>query len=317
MPPPPRSRPARRPPSDPDAPLAAQVDAAALEVELAARSEDIAAGLVPLWAARSLHPHEIAARVSFAAIDRNEEQTAGQIGRRLADDRGRFVQFLAADLAALDTGRDVVDRLVALEVGGLGQVAGVAVLINATATDVAVALRHHAEVAGGLVFVEAESQGMPVLGVMALDVAAAGQLEQLAQRLAVAPHVDLVRSLRDEAVRVVTPPSAGELVGPLVQHAQSLSTAPLDAAARTAVNQADGLGRQAAAAVAAPRLIYASELLDGSTCAPCSLVDGTLYPDLLTARIDYPTGIYVDCEGRERCRGTLVFVWQTEAEPTT
>lgn len=300
-------------------PLVDAVEAAAADLDLAARSSDIAAGLSPVWARRQLHPHELAARVSFAAIDRNETDTAARIGRRLEDDRARFVQLLAADLAAQPTGRAVVDRLVALEVAGLAQITGVPELVNATAADIGVALRQHAETAAGLVFSEAASQGVPMLGVAALDVDQAGQIDQLAHRLAVAPHVDLVRALRDEAVRLPTPDAPSELLIRLAGAAGDLSSKPLEEAARTATAQADGLGRQAAVAAAPsePVAIYASELLDGNTCPPCSLVDGTEYPSLEVARRDYPTGIYIDCEGRDRCRGTLVFVWASEAPPST
>lgn len=320
MPPPSRTRAGQRhpAPADPDGPLDAQVDAAALEADLAARSQDIAAGLSPIWAHRSLHPWEIAARVSFAAIDGNEIATSTAVARRLVDDRARFVTLLEADLATLTTGRQVVDRLVELEVAGLARIPGVSELLNATATDVAVALRRHAETAGGLVVAEAAAQGVPMLGTFVLDVDAAAQIEQLAQRVAVAPHVDLVRALRDEAVRLPTPPDAVSLVNRLTSTAGTLSDGPLEEQARNATAQADGLGRQAAAGASVPPVeIYASELLDGNTCGPCSLVDGTSYGSLAAARGDYPNGIYIDCQGRDRCRGTLVFVWATEAPPTT
>lgn len=55
--------------------------------------------------------------------------------------------------------------------------------------------------------------------------------------------------------------------------------------------------------------LYASELLDTNTCPKCTAVDGTQYASLLDAERDYPTGHYRDCEGRERCRGTLVKVY--------
>lgn len=317
MPPPPRQRGGQHRHVDPDAPLADQVDAAADLALDAERSQDIAAGLVPVWASRGLHPHELAAHVSFAAIDRNEQGTGANIARRLADDRRAFTALLVADLERRVTGRAVVDRLLELQVAGLAQVDGAAALLNSTAADVGAALRQHAEIAGALAAAEAGAQGVPI-GPFALDADAAGQLEQLAHRLAVAPHIDLVRALRDEAVRLPTPPDAGSLVNVLSSTASSLSEAPLEQAGRNAASMADGLGRQAAAASAPldPIAIYASELLDGNTCGPCSLVDGTNYPSLAAARLDYPVGIYVRCDGRDRCRGTLVFVWATEAPPT-
>lgn len=109
-------------------------------------------------------------------------------------------------------------------------------------------------------------------------------------------------------------PSLSELILGIGRDA---SRTPLDDYARTAAQGADGLGRQAgAASIELEPRIYASELLDGSTCGPCSMVDGAEYSDLARAMADYPTGTYRACEGGPRCRGTLVFVWPTEAPPT-
>jgi histone H3/H4 len=62
--------------------------------------------------------------------------------------------------------------------------------------------------------------------------------------------------------------------------------------------------------------VYASELLDANTCSECAGVDGTPYDTLSSAEQDYPGGGYKDCEGNERCRGTLVKVYSTEVAPT-
>lgn len=58
--------------------------------------------------------------------------------------------------------------------------------------------------------------------------------------------------------------------------------------------------------------LYASELLDTNTCSPCRSIDGTPYESLVAAERDYPTGHYRDCEGRERCRGTVIKVYDDE-----
>lgn len=115
-----------------------------------------------------------------------------------------------------------------------------------------------------------------------------------------------------------------------------LEVDPLDAidAIRTAVGQAshDGTddvakqavtdsGNQGRASIAAegpkPKYVYASELLDGSTCVPCSHLDGHVYASIEESATDYPNGGgYVKCEGGRRCRGTLVYVWPDESDPT-
>lgn len=117
--------------------------------------------------------------------------------------------------------------------------------------------------------------------------------------------------------QVTDTPAGPSLSETLLGIGRDASRASLDDYARTAAQGADGLGRQAgAAAIDARPRIYASELLDGATCGPCSMVDGAEYETLERAMADYPTGTYRACEGGPRCRGTLVFVWPTEAPPT-
>jgi hypothetical protein len=64
---------------------------------------------------------------------------------------------------------------------------------------------------------------------------------------------------------------------------------------------------------------YANETLDGNTCGPCAAVDGRwLGVDLDQVERIYPNGGYTDCQGRERCRGTVVAVFrpETTGQPT-
>lgn len=59
--------------------------------------------------------------------------------------------------------------------------------------------------------------------------------------------------------------------------------------------------------------IYASEVLDTATCQPCREIHGRWIcntDDLAALFKLYPTGGYIDCLGRERCRGTFVGVWR-------
>lgn len=77
-----------------------------------------------------------------------------------------------------------------------------------------------------------------------------------------------------------------------------------------AMNQAMNTGRKAVMGRNNPQRIYASELLDTNTCGPCMDVDGTEYATVGAAEIDYPTGGYSECDGMERCRGTLVAVYE-------
>lgn len=64
--------------------------------------------------------------------------------------------------------------------------------------------------------------------------------------------------------------------------------------------------------------LYASEQMDASTCDPCEAIHGrwigNINPndsrDLPEVDLLYPMGYYVDCEGWENCRGTIVGVWR-------
>lgn len=67
-----------------------------------------------------------------------------------------------------------------------------------------------------------------------------------------------------------------------------------------------------------PAWLYASELLDGRTCGPCSRIDGTEYATIEEARRHYPPmSGYVECQGNQagynRCRGTCVFVYEGDS----
>lgn len=77
-----------------------------------------------------------------------------------------------------------------------------------------------------------------------------------------------------------------------------------------AVQQAINDGRGLVMKRAEPTRIYASELLDTSTCVNCIGRDGTQYQTYEDAAHDYPSGGYKDCLGREKCRGVLVAVYE-------
>lgn len=62
--------------------------------------------------------------------------------------------------------------------------------------------------------------------------------------------------------------------------------------------------------------LFSSEILDTNTCGHCIANDGKSYPDVAAAVRDYPTGTFRDCDGRERCRGMVIKVYQT-ADVTT
>jgi hypothetical protein len=84
-----------------------------------------------------------------------------------------------------------------------------------------------------------------------------------------------------------------------------------------AIQSAINSGRRETMRENDPKEIYSSELLDEATCEACVQEDGTQFDSLDTAEADYASGGYNDCFGGDRCRGTLVAVYATEADPST
>lgn len=306
--------------------FALEVEAAELEAQIAARRADLAAGIVPPGVHRALYPHELAARTDFAGIIDDTSAAAVVIVQRLQEDREKFLELLAADLAAAaatnrptaPTAR-IAERLLDIAgPDGLSTIDGADALIAEAARVHRGHLDAALRTAARRLDQEARAQGAAITEALKLDPAAEDHLMLAARRLAEAPHADVTRAL---AARVLVEPrdfvAPADLVQQLLVYARTLAESTLRQHASDAAAQAIGLGRQAAAAGAqrVPTAIYASELLDANTCGPCSLVDGKNYPSEADARADYPFGTYVHCEGGSRCRGTLVFVWD-ETDPT-
>jgi HK97 family phage portal protein len=116
-----------------------------------------------------------------------------------------------------------------------------------------------------------------------------------------------------EALRVASPGLDGEAVADAVrEHLDSLTDAQPRLALGAAVTAAQNAGRFETLAAAPVATYFASEQLDGNTCAPCRKVEGTRYETIAESKEDYPVGGYRKCEGGSRCRGTVVAIWSTE-----
>lgn len=76
-----------------------------------------------------------------------------------------------------------------------------------------------------------------------------------------------------------------------------------------AMTTAQNSGRKAVMGAGQANRIYASEILDNNTCAPCTGVDGTEFKTIADAEYAYSTGGFNGCAGGDRCRGTLVAVY--------
>jgi hypothetical protein len=305
--------------------LAEEARAAALAAELSMMADDIDAGRLPPDANRSLYGWEIQAQTNFAGIADDQARFAAAVAARLQAARAGLLELLEADLAATAEQAGpvpprvaVLNRLLALDgLLGLQALSGASTLVDTTATDLRTILGAAAAAGFSRLLDEAERQGVDVASrAVKLGGEAEFRLDATTGRLAVEPHGDLLEALlRQGFMEPLTGP-ATDLISALLGAGRAMSPKVLDVTSRGPVNSATGLGRQAAAStLTEPKEVYASELLDQNTCGPCSMIDGHAYADLADGLADYPNGQYADCEGGERCRGTLVFVWSQESTP--
>lgn len=304
--------------------------AALAELEQAvADAEDVAARRLPASFRRRLFPHERAAGVLFADVDAAQDRTAEQLAAitgaartEYADALGRLVAAVpAAELAAELDQLGNPNRASALAAAAGRE----ARLDDRRAELVEVLLDHRTRAAARLSGELAAQTGRPAStpgpppSPAEVDLIATRAAELILA--AIAPITDLAAGYAARARAVTTlAEDDDDLVGRLrrdLDAAAAKAERGRLAAARAAAQQTEGTAR----VTVAPTLgrianVYASELLDRNTCEPCSIVDGRDYGTLDAARVDYPLGTYVECDGGSRCRGTLVIVWSTEAPPT-
>ncbi len=226
---------------------------------------------------------------------------------------------LAALLAALgpirgDQKQQLVEDVRRLAASGrLSDLTGLAVDTGPAADAIAKAMNDLAALAAGRVVAEAAEQGVTV----AAHVPPAADLAEVAAVAAAALGQLLSLSAAAAALRANGPAATADAVADAVGVALDALTdaAPADWAggALTGAQNAARVETLRAGPVGA---VYASEVNDRSTCVNCSAVNGTWLGN--TDQMDmvlaaYPGGAYggyVNCLGRERCRGTICGVWR-------
>jgi hypothetical protein len=170
------------------------------------------------------------------------------------------------------------------------------------------AMEDLAETAAQQMAAEAASQGTQV-DPEAADV----QLQRLTEigaAVAAIIAASLAAAAGREALRVWRPGETGKQVAAMVKkHLKTLSDTFLRDQVGGAMSTAQNYGRAAVLDVAPEATYAASEILDKNTCVPCEELDGTTFADLAAARAAYASGGYVECEGRLRCRGVIVALW--------
>lgn len=114
-----------------------------------------------------------------------------------------------------------------------------------------------------------------------------------------------------EALRLATPGvSGGEVAEQVRSFIDDLSDRQLRDQLGGALTAAQNQARFATLEAAPDADYFATEELDSNTCSACRDVDGRRFETLAEARALYANGGYTRCQGRERCRGTVVAVWE-------
>lgn len=240
---------------------------------------------------RKPYDHEIQAQVDFAAIDSTHAASLTYLRNEIRIARTFQIDELRDAIADAN--------------GSLSKIAKIK-------TDVSVteAIRSNLEAAASFAIdqaiQEAQRQGVNVPRQPVSDLHA--QLTDRAEAIDQILQNDITASAVRQATRLtggsLSPQEVAEethrfLIGLAGAYAEDILSGAVQQsinAGRKLVFQRDG----------ADGTIYASEILDTNTCGHCIEIDGTEYESVVDAERDYPTGGYKDCDGRERCRGTIV-----------
>lgn len=135
-------------------------------------------------------------------------------------------------------------------------------------------------------------------------------LPELAGAMAAVLATALGVAASREAIRLYHDGADGQSLATLVdQHLAGMSDAYLRENLGGLLTRAQNFGRMATLEQAPSATYYASETLDKNTCRPCRDIHGTQLPDLDAAILAYGGSGYLFCEGRWRCRGTVVAIW--------
>lgn len=247
---------------------------------------------------RRPYAHEVAAQVDFKELDDAWQETVDDLVSTWRDD----VQAAHLD-EIVDQIDDASGDLVKLaEI--TASVKGVDVLADAMLKTVDDGI--------DAAIAEAKRQGVTIRRPDAAAVAAG--VEERAEATAAV----LARSVSEVSARKAVSFSAGgalsarEVAASVREHVESLSDAFLVENIGGAVTHAQNEGRALVISEGPASRVYASELLDNNTCGPCTDIDGTEYDSVDDAAADYPGGGFKECEGGDRCRGTLVAVYGEE-----
>lgn len=209
----------------------------------------------------------------------------------------------------------LIDAVRAALRGDGSDLASLGVDIGAATALLTAAMAGMADTAAERTVKEAAKQKIDLLGTVpartVLEEAASLTVRFEAQRLAA--------SAGYEAARIAAGRTADE-VGDLVRtHLESLSDAIPRQQIGAALSDAQNQARHNTFKTGPTGALYASEQLDTNTCKNCKAIHGRWIcntDDQTPLYKLYPHTGYVDCLGRDRCRGTVVGVWRKGQEGT-
>jgi hypothetical protein len=281
----------------------------------------------PFARRREVLPHE--AHVDFDALEADLDLVRDRVAGVALGLRPVVLEALLTRLD--DASTSPLQTLNQLQLTGFAGLPGVTDRLGHVAVRARVELEDLAARSVSRVRHELVASGMPAHLLDDPPKLSAGTVDAIAAagvRVATAPAAQVLDAATVTATAASGPGRPTSVVQrAIVDAVAGLSDRGVADVAGQAVNRAAGLGRGDGADSLDPDAlavrgagghveIYASELIDRSTCIPCALVDGTDYPTAAAAGEDYPFGQYVACLGGGRCRGMLVYVWSEEAPAT-
>jgi HK97 family phage portal protein len=198
---------------------------------------------------------------------------------------------------------------IVLAAGSLLGLVGLTVTTAGMASVLSAAMAALATTAAKRVVEEAAAQGVTVTPI----VFGAETFQQAAEVTAALCGQRWAMSAAGEAHRLAgygqTPDQVSEAVR---THLAGLSDAPVRDALGGALTRAQNVGRLETIRHAPAARWFAAETLDGNTCRYCKSIDGHEFATLERARYAYAGGGYILCDGRERCRGMVIPIWEND-----
>lgn len=207
----------------------------------------------------------------------------------------------------------LIDAVQAALRGDGGDLASLGVDIGAATALLTAAMAGMAETAAARTVTEASKQKTTLHGTVpprtVLAESASLTVRFEAQRLAA--------SAGYEAARVAAGRSVDEVSGLVRTHLESLTDSMPRQSIGAALSDAQNEARHRTFKTGPVGALYASEQLDTNTCKNCKAIHGRWIcntDDQTPLYKLYPHAGYVDCLGRDRCRGTVVGVWRKGSE---